>query len=101
VAEVMVKIDHNRVTITGTLTMGRCPQAVLQVWERRRGPGKGWTLVTGPREFIEHEDALGLELAELLDGLPLPFAVANMLPRPATPATAAAIAEAAKEVGRA
>jgi len=97
----MIKIDHNRITVIGTLTMGRHPQTVLQVWERRRGPGKGWVRVIGPEDFVDREDALGLELAEFLDGLPFPYAVANMLPRPATPAAAAAMAEAAKEVGRA
>lgn len=96
VAEVLVKVDHDRVTLVGTLTMGGQPITSLQQWERRRNSPRGWVRVAGPDEFVDHEDRIGVELAEYLDGLDFPFALANMLPRPASPAAAALVAEAAK-----
>lgn len=90
---VMVQIRRDRFAITATLDMGGL-HTVCRTWtENARGV---WH--TRDAEFISAEDRIGLELAEWLDGLNLPFKVAQMLPRPATAAGVAAMAEAAREV---
>ena len=92
-ATLTVQVTRNTITVSGVLNMGH-PATVLQRWERL---GKGsFALVSGPREFVECEDAIGLELAEALDRICLPTAVANMLP--GKRATPAAIEQAAKAV---
>ncbi|QSQ38907.1 hypothetical protein [Xanthomonas translucens] len=87
------------VTVTATITMGQ-RHSVSQRWQRRRGPGLGWALLEGPREFVDAEDRISTELGEYLDRLAFPFELANMLPRSRTAGAAAAIAEAAQEVAR-
>ncbi|UKE73239.1 hypothetical protein [Xanthomonas graminis] len=98
-AAATVLVKHHAVTILATISMGR-EHRVSQRWERRRGPGKGWVLVDGPREFIDAEDRISTELGEYLDRLAFPFELANMLPRSRTAGAAAAIAAAAQEVAR-
>ena len=98
-AEVHLRIERNRVVYTGVLQMGGRVE-VAKVWERRAGQGGGW--ITKTPDFIEcAESRLGRELAEFLDGLSFPFAVTNLLPRPATAASVAARMACAKEVGNA
>jgi hypothetical protein len=92
-------VTHDRVTFCADLAMGR-GVIVLQRWKRRSGPGKGWWRVEGPMAFNRCADVLGLELADLIDSLPFPYEVANMLPRAATPAAQTAIAQAQEEVAR-
>lgn len=94
-ALISVRVSHGHVEIIGSLDMGAVT-AVLQRWERRTGPGKGWALVSGPEEFIEAEQRISTELAEYLDRLPFPFELANMLP--GKRARAEAVGAAAKVV---
>ncbi|MCT8273379.1 hypothetical protein [Xanthomonas translucens] len=94
-----VHVTHDTVTVTATITMGQ-RHSVSQRWQRRRGPGLGWALIEGPREFVDAEDRISTELGEYLDRLTFPFELANMLPRSRTAGAAAAIAEAAQEVAR-
>lgn len=96
-ALLLVSISPDRVRMTASLVMGNGSQTVARSWHRR---GKG-TWESRDPEFIDAEERLGVELAEWLDAIDLPTRVANMLPRPGTPAAAAAIAEAAEEVRRA
>lgn len=96
-AEVHVRIERKRVVLTGVLHMGG-RSVVTKTWERQSGPGRGW--ISKTPDFIEcAEQRLGRELAEYLDGLPFPFDVSNLLPRPATAAGVASRAAACKEVG--
>jgi hypothetical protein len=98
-AEVHIRIERNVVVLTGVLVMGGRVEST-KIWERRHGPGPGW--VSRTPDFVESvEDLLGRELAEYLDAIDFPYAVANLLPRPATAAGAAAREAAAKEVARA
>lgn len=99
-ATITMHVTHDQVTICGDLTMGR-GVTVLQRWKRRSGPGKGWWRVDGPMAFDRCADVLSRELADLLDRLPFPYDVANMLPRAATPAAQAAIAQSQQEVAHA
>lgn len=96
-ATITMHVTHDQVTICADLAMGR-GVAVLQRWKRRSGPGKGWWRVDGPMAFDRCADVLSRELADLLDRLPFPYEVANMLPRAATPAAQAAIAQSQQEV---
>lgn len=98
-AEVHIRIERNLVVLTGVLVMGGRIEST-KLWERRHGPGPGW--VSRTPGFVEAvEDLLGKELAEYLDGMDFPYAVANLLPRPATAAGAAAREAAAKAVANA
>jgi len=90
---VMLQIRRDRIALVATLDMGGL-HTVSATWSAE-SPGV-WT--TRDPEFIAAEDRIGVELAEYLDGLELPFRVARMLPRPATAAGMAAMAEAAREV---
>lgn len=94
-----IYVTHDTVTIAAVIHMGQ-RSGVTQRWQRRRGAGKGWTLVKGPREFVDAEDRISTELGEFMDRLAFPFELANMLPRPASAKAAAAIAMAAQEVSR-
>lgn len=95
-AVVMLHIRRDRVALVATLDMGGLC-TVSRTWSAE-SPGV-WR--TRDQEFIAAEDRIGVELAEYLDGLNLPFRVAQMLPKPPTAAGVAAMAEAAKEVSRA
>ncbi len=92
---VSLTVTHNRIVIAGALCMGM-PTFEMQAWERRAGSRLGWVQVSGPRDFVDAEDRIGLELAEYLDGLDFPYALANMLP--GKRASQQAVAEAAKAV---
>ncbi len=96
-ATITMHVTHDQVTFCADLAMGR-GVVVLQRWKRRSGPGKGWWRVEGPVTFRPLANCLGRELSDLLDRLPFPCEVANMLPRAATPAALAAIAQAQQEV---
>ncbi|MCL1552656.1 hypothetical protein [Xanthomonas nasturtii] len=93
-------ITHDAVVVVAALTMGQHSSAT-QRWERRRGPGTGWKLVSGPRLFTSEADRISNALAEFMDDLDFPFDLANMLPRRPTAAAEAAIAAAALEVAHA
>ncbi|KFA30911.1 hypothetical protein [Xanthomonas vasicola] len=93
-------ITHDAVVVVAALTMGQHSSAT-QRWERRRGPGKGWKLISGPRLFTNEADRISNALADFMDDLDFPFDLANMLPRRPTPAAEAAIAAAALEVAHA
>lgn len=99
-ATITVHVTHDQVTICGDLAMGR-GATILQRWKRRSGAGKGWWRVDGPMAFDRCADVLSRELADLLDRLPFPYEVANMLPRAATSAAQAAIAQSQQEVAHA
>lgn len=93
-AVVVLRITHDTITLAGSLNMGQ-HIAERQCWTRT---GRGsFKQASGPEEFVDRENTIGLELAEFLDGISLPIGVANMLPakRPSTEA----VAEAAKAVG--
>ncbi|MGD6581354.1 hypothetical protein VWW93_11935 [Xanthomonas citri pv. citri] len=96
-ATITMYVTHGSVVVTAALAMGPLRQ-VHQSWERRRGNGRGWTLIEGPRLWARAEDSISTELAEFMDGLDFPFDLANMLPRRPTAAAAAAVAQAAREV---
>ncbi|MEC3890684.1 hypothetical protein [Xanthomonas campestris] len=93
-------ITHDAVVVVAALTMGQHSSAA-QRWERRRGPGKGWKLISGPRLFTSEAGRISNALAEFMDDLDFPFDLANMLPRRPTAAAKAAIAAAAREVAHA
>ncbi len=93
-AECSINISHNTVTLTATLHMGGFPQVVTRTWRRHKGTGRGW--VSRDRDFIADESRIGVELAEFMDALSFPYAVANMLP--GKRASADVVAEAAKAV---
>ncbi|MEA0907792.1 hypothetical protein QT917_000625 [Xanthomonas campestris pv. campestris] len=93
-------ITHDAVVVVAALTMGQHSSAA-QRWERRRGPGKGWKLISGPRLFTSEADRISNALAKFMDDLDFPFDLANMLPRRPTAAAEAAIAAAAREVAHA
>lgn len=95
-AVVMLHIRRDRVAVVATLDMGGL-RTISRTWSAE-SPGV-WR--SHDQEFIAAEDRIGVELAEYLDGLELPFRVARMLPKPPTAAGAAAMAEAAREVSRA
>ncbi|MCS3807781.1 hypothetical protein FHY19_000773 [Xanthomonas arboricola] len=86
--------------VVAALTMGHHSSAT-QRWERRRGPGKGWKLISGPQLFTSEADQISNALADFMDDLDFPFDLANMLPRRPTAAAEAAIAAAALEVAHA
>lgn len=96
-AVVTVTVTHDQVTIHAELAMGR-ETSVMQRWDRRRGPGKGWWRVEGIPSLAAAGDAVSPELAAWLDRMAFPHEVANMLPRAASPAAELAIAAAAREV---
>ncbi len=80
-AVVVLVITADRIVQRADLQMGTGSSA-SRTWHRV-GPGS-WR--SSDPEFLNAEDALGLELAEYMDALALPAAVANMLPRhPADP----------------
>ncbi|CAD7378303.1 hypothetical protein X12_001167 [Xanthomonas arboricola] len=93
-------ITHDAVVVVAALNMGQ-HRSATQRWERRRGPGKGWKLISGPRLFTSEADQISIALAEFMDDLDFPFDLANMLPRRPTAAAEAAIAAAAREVAHA
>ncbi|AMU99472.1 hypothetical protein [Xanthomonas citri] len=97
VATITLHVTHGQVVVTAALRMGQLHQ-VVQIWERRRGSGNGWKLTAGPRLWTAQEDRISTELAEFMDCLDFPFALANMLPRRPSAAAAMALAEAAREV---
>lgn len=98
-ATATLHITHDQVLMVANVVMGSATRRVVQRWQRQRGTGRGWMKVEGPEEFARQEETLGFEMAEFMDELPFPFAVANMLPRRATAGAAEAIAAAAQEVG--
>ncbi|QBN30914.1 hypothetical protein EBA02_02615 [Xanthomonas oryzae pv. oryzae] len=93
-------ITHDAVVVVAVLNMGHHTSAT-QRWERRRGHGKGWKLVNGPRLFANEAGRISNALANFMDDLDFPFDLANMLPRRPTAAAEAAIAAAAREVAHA
>ncbi|MCL1558318.1 hypothetical protein [Xanthomonas nasturtii] len=93
-------ITHDAVVVVAALTMGQ-HRSATQRWERRRGAGKGWKLISGPRLFTSEADRISNALAEFMDDLDFPFDLANMLPRRPTAAAEAAITAAAREVAHA
>lgn len=99
-AIVTLRVTHSEVTITAALNMGG-HAGVVQRWKRRRGRGAGWRRVEGPTVFAGVGQRISPELANLVDRLPFPFELANMLPKPATAAAAIAIAAAEQEVAHA
>jgi len=93
-AVVTVRITHNHIDFVATLNMGG--QRTREVrWTRRRGSPTGW-VCEAFADRVDAEAALGRELAEYVNQLELPFAVANMLP--GKRACAEVVAEAAKAV---
>ncbi|MDI9072481.1 hypothetical protein [Xanthomonas oryzae] len=97
-ATITMHVTHGAVVVIAKLNMGPLRQ-VRQSWERRRGTG--WKLIDGPRLWTTVDDRISTELAEFMDGLDFPFALANMLPRKASAAASESIAEAAREVSNA
>lgn len=89
-AVVSITIRRDEITTRATLHMGH--QFHAQQTERRQSQ-MFWRGVDP--EWITHENTLGIELVEFLDGIDLPLRVADMLPRAPTPAGLAAAAEAA------
>lgn len=96
-AVVTMTVTRNEVVVRADLAMGHDSTALAR-WQRRRGAGGGWVLVEGPAVWELKARDISPELADLLDRLPFPFAVANMLPRAATTAALQAIAAAEREV---
>jgi hypothetical protein len=94
-AEVLIKVSHDAIVVIATLTMGTV-RTVEQRWHRRSR--NSWVLDGGPPIFEYEKDAISPDLADFLDRIGVPMAVANMLPRPASEAAAAAIAAAALAV---
>ncbi|MCF3530855.1 hypothetical protein GUR46_18445 [Stenotrophomonas maltophilia] len=93
-ATITLHVTHNRVIATAMLNMG--PAKIAQcVFERRKGSRKGWELVKGT-DFNDETSWISPELADLASRIPFPYEVANMLP--GKRATAAAVAQAAREV---
>lgn len=92
-ATVSLIVTRERVRLMGTLVMGGA-QTVLRTWDRQ---ANGMWKCRDP-EFIAHEERIGIELAEFLDGMAFPFQVAAMLPR--LPVIRDAAARAAEEVRR-
>lgn len=93
---VMLHVRRDRIAVVATLDMGGV-HAISRTWAREAA---GVWRTTQP-DFVAAEERIGVELAEYLDGLDLPTRVAEMLPKPATAAGLAAMAEAAREVRRA
>lgn len=94
-AEVWIKVSHDQIVVNAILTMGTA-RKVEQRWQRRSR--NSWVLAGGPPVFEYEKDGISPEFADFLDRAGVPLAVANMLPRPASDASAAAIAAAAQEV---
>lgn len=94
-AEVWFKVSHDQIVVNAILTMGTA-RKVEQRWQRRSR--NSWVLAGGPPVFEYEKDGISPEFADFLDRAGVPLAVANMLPRPASDASAAAIAAAAQEV---
>lgn len=94
-AVIVISVQHDRIRQLATLHMGAALSASRE-WTRI-GVGSWKTLEP---EFVEHEDRIGLELAEFADAITLPSKVANMLPRRRSAGTDAAAAAAAEEVRR-
>lgn len=99
-ATITLHVTHDAVLVAAVLSMGH-HTGVSQRWERRRGGGSGWRLVEGPRLWSSEQGRISTELADFMDGLDFPFALANMLPRRPSAAAARAIAAAAQEVANA
>jgi len=97
-ATITLHVTHDAVIVSALLQMGQ-HRGETQHWERRRGSVQGWKLVEGPRHWMNEEDRISTELADFMEGLDFPFALANMLPRKSSAAAAASIAQAAREVG--
>ncbi|HYG06883.1 MAG TPA: hypothetical protein VD865_10815 [Stenotrophomonas sp.] len=97
-ATITMHVTHDTVVVAAVLHMGQ-HRGASQRWERRRGAGQGWKLVDGPRLWTADEERISTELANFMDGLDFPFALANMLPRRPSVAVSESIAEAAREVG--
>jgi len=94
-AVVLINVSHDAIVVTATLTMGTV-RTVEQRWHRRSR--NSWVLAGGPPIFEYEKDGISPDFADFLDRAGVPLAVANMLPRPASDASAAAIAAAAQEV---
>lgn len=91
-AVVSITITHDKIVTRATLFMG-CAQYAQQI--DIRAPRGGW--VCRSKEWERHRQRLGAEVVEFMEsiGITGPRRVADMLPRPATPAGAAIVAEAA------
>lgn len=94
-AIVVITIQRNRIQQTARLLLG-APRTANRTWRRGDLCGSWATL---DRAWSEHEDNIGIELAEYMDALDLPDRVADMLPRPRA-ASSDAAARAAEEVRR-
>lgn len=89
-AVVTMVIRRDEITTRVMLCMGTAAHAHQT---ERRQQNMFWRCVDP--EWIDHRDRLGTELVEFLESIDLPSRVADMLPRPATAAGAAHVAEAA------
>ena len=82
-AVVVMVITKDHITQHAHLHMGGFHPATRNFL--RTGPSS-WR--SKDPEFIEHEQRIGIELAEFVDGLDFPSRIADMLPRvPASPTT--------------
>lgn len=87
------EIQADSIVVVAVLTMGRTVK-VEQRWNRRTRTT--WLHAGGPVVWDAAADGLSRELADWLDSLGLPLAVANMLPGAVASSTARA--KAAQEV---
>lgn len=85
-AVVTITIRRDEITTRAMLCMGQLYHASHT--ESRSGR-MFWRSTDA--DWIVHEEKLGTELVEFLESIDLPTGVANMLPRPATAAIAAAV----------
>ena len=92
-ARVEFQIQADTIVVVAVLTMGRTVK-VEQRWNRRTRTT--WLRAGGPIVWEAEADGLSRELADWLDSLGLPLAVANMLP--GATASGAALAQAAEVV---
>ncbi|WP_164275894.1 hypothetical protein [Stenotrophomonas sp. B1-1] len=92
-ARVEFQIQADSIVVVAVLTMGRTVK-IEQRWNRRTRTT--WLHAGGPVVWEAEADGLSRELADWLDSLGLPLAVANMLPN--ATASTAALAQAAQEV---
>ncbi len=88
-------VSPDEILVTAILVMGQT-RCIEQRWKRRTR--SSWLLAAGPVLWECERNTIGHDLAEFLDRAGVPLAIANMLPRPASDAAAAAIAAAAQEV---
>ncbi|WP_164276024.1 hypothetical protein [Stenotrophomonas sp. B1-1] len=92
-ARIEFEIRADSIVVVAVLTMGRTVK-IEQRWNRRTRTT--WLHAGGPVVWEAEADGLSRELAEWLDSLSLPLAVANLLP--AATASSTAVAQAAQEV---